>query len=319
MNAMKNAAGNHHRKMNTRKSTTSRPNTKTRKYQPMNCNPIVDKISIKNSCYTPKILFMIRDAYNKDHDGEAKIKETDPAKLWKVLNARFVQCRKEDCWLNEIKNPDLKKRIDRYLFAPDKPYEWKSNPNEWLSNFDIMNVLEQYEQTYKHFEFIGPTPIDFDKVVNGRCIQSELCKFDLQTHIKNGKTQIGVIFNLSPHTSSGSHWVSLFIDTNEQIIFYFDSAGEPIPAEIKMFVDRIQTQTLANYTFHQNWPNEHQMGNTECGVYSLFFIITMLTGNVNFYKKRMHNMNMRQKIRLFKRHTIPDKYIEKYRNIYFND
>lgn len=281
----------------------------------MNCSPVVNKISVKNSCYTPKILFMIRDAYNKDHDAKDKIEETDPEKLWKQLNARFVQCRKEDCWLNEIKDAALKKRIDRYIFSPDKPYEWKSNPNEWLSNFDIMNVLEQYEQTYKHFEFIGPTPIDFDKVVNGSCIQNELCNFDLQNHIKKGKTQIGVIFNLSPHTSSGSHWVSLYIDTKERIIFYFDSAGESIPAEIKAFVDRVQTQAPVKYTFHQNWPKEHQMGNTECGVYSLFFIITMLTGTHTTRSR----MNMRQKIRLFKRHTIPDKYIEKYRNVYFND
>ena len=282
----------------------------------MNCSPVVNKISVKNSCYTPKILFMIRDAYNKDHDAKDKIEETDSEKLWKQLNARFVQCRKEDCWLNEIKDAALKKRIDRYIFSPDKPYEWKSNPNEWLSNFDIMNVLEQYEQTYKHFEFIGPTPIDFDKVVNGSCIQNELCNFDLQNHIKKGKTQIGVIFNLSPHTSSGSHWVSLYIDTKERIIFYFDSAGESIPAEIKAFVDRVQTQAPVKYTFHENYPKEHQMGNTECGVYSLFFIITMLTGVAKVHKTKM---NMRQKIRLFKRHTIPDKYIEKYRNVYFND
>jgi hypothetical protein len=85
------------------------------------------------------------------------------------------------------------------------------------------------------------------------------------------------------------------------------------------------------------------MGNTECGVYSLFFIITMLTGvhkkpindSVSIpdrglsevesvgiagsRREKRSKMNMRQKIRLFKHHTIPDKYIEKYRNVYFND
>jgi hypothetical protein len=293
---------------------------RTKKRIPMNCSPAVKKISVHNSCYTPKILFMIRDAYNKDHSAEDKIEESDPTKLWKVLNERFVQCKKEDCWLNEIKDAALKKRIDRYIFAPDKPYEWKKNPNEWLSNFDIMNVLEQYEQTYKHFEFIGPTPIDFDAEVNGRCIQSELCKFDLESNIKNGKTHIGTIFNLSPHTSSGSHWVSLFIDTKERVIFFFDSAGDPMPNEIKVLVKRIQKQarklTGSKYEFYQNSPKEHQMGNTECGVYSLFFIITMLTGSSPLVKGKM---SMKQKIYLFKRRTIPDKYIEKYRNVYFND
>jgi hypothetical protein len=291
----------------------------------MNCSPAVN-ISVKNSCYTPKILLMIRDAYNKDHSEKDKIAESDPEKLWNILNSRFVQCSKEDCWLKELKDPELIKKIDRYIFAPDKPFEWKKNPNEWLSNYDIMNVLEQYEQKYKHFEFIGPTPIDFDEVVGGRCVENELCKFSLQENIKRGKKQIGIIFNLSPHTSTGSHWVSLFIDVNERIIFYFDSAGESIPSEINTFVERVQKQIEENgnghkYTFYQNYPKEHQMGNTECGVYSLFFIITMLTSMSPMTKKnnKQQKMTMRQKINLFKKKTIPDKYIEQYRNIYFND
>lgn len=294
--------------------------TKKNKLVKMNCSPAVKGISLDNSCYTPKILLVIRDAYNKDHSPADHITESDPTKLWQILNERFVQCNKEDCWLNELKDADLKKRIDRYIFAPDKPYEWKKNPNEWLSNFDIMNVLEQYEQTYNTFEFIGPTPIDYDAVVSGRCIENELCKFQLSDQIKKKKTHIGIIFNLSPHTSRGSHWVSLFVDVKERTIFFFDSAGDPIPKEIQKLVDNIQLQVQkidnGKYAFYQNHPKAHQRGNTECGVYSLFFIITMLTGKSHLMKGKM---TMQQKIRLFKKRTIPDKYIEKYRNVYFND
>jgi hypothetical protein len=106
----------------------------------------------------------------------------------------------------------------------------------------------------------------------------------------------------------------------ERVIFYFDSAGDQIPKEIKAFVDRVQQQakeiSSKKYRFYQNWPKEHQMGNTECGVYSLFFIITMLTGKTELSRGVM---SMRQKINLFKKRTIPDKYIEKYRGVYFND
>jgi hypothetical protein len=114
--------------------------------------------------------------------------------------------------------------------------------------------------------------------------------------------------------------VSLFIDVKDRTIFFFDSAGDPIPKEIKALVDRIQKQAReingSKYAFHQNNPKEHQMGNTECGVYSLFFIITMLTSMSPLTRGRM---NMRQKIHLFKKRTISDKYIEKYRNVYFNE
>ena len=82
----------------------------------MICSPAVRKISVKNSCYTPKILAMIRDAYNRDHSREDAIEETDPTKLWQILNSRFVQCKKEDCWLNELKDANLKNRlIDIFL------------------------------------------------------------------------------------------------------------------------------------------------------------------------------------------------------------
>ena len=288
----------------------------------MTCSPVVDGLKVGNSCYTPKILLTIRDAYNKDHGPDQRIRESDPEKLWVILNSRFVQCKKEDCWLNAIKDEQLRKKIDRYIFAPDKPYEWKKNPNEWLSNYDIMNVLEQYEERYKHFEFIGPTPIDFDKVKHGTCIYNDLCKFNLGEQIKKGKTKIGVVFNLSPSTSSGSHWVSLFIDTKARVIFYFDSAGETIPKEIEVFKDRVQEQAKElgrggrEYHYYENHPREHQFGNTECGIYSLFFIITMLTGRTELHNGRL---SMKRKIELFQHRTIKDEYIEKYRNVYFND
>ena len=320
--------------MTSKKHRMSKPRGSTKK-QRMNCSPVVDDLKIKDSCYTPKILITIRDAYNKDHpSAEDHIAESDPEKLWAILNARFVQCKKEDCWLNQIKDAQLRKRIDRYIFAPDKPYEWRKNPNEWLSNYDIMNVLEQYEEKYKHFEFIGPTPIDFDKVQSGNtCVYNDLCRFKLSEQIAAGKTKIAIVFNLSPHTSSGSHWVSMFIDTKERVIFFFDSAGDKIPKEVKALVDRIQAELQSPhlgaksesphlgakgrpYTFYENHPHEHQFGNTECGVYSLFFIITMLTGRTELHRGKM---NMKQKLYLFKRGKIRDKYVEKYRNIYFND
>ncbi len=48
--------------------------------------------------------------------------------------------------------------------------------------------MKQYESAYKDFNFIGPTPIDFDShKYDGSCVWGELCDFDLQTQIKNKK------------------------------------------------------------------------------------------------------------------------------------
>jgi hypothetical protein len=298
--------------MNTRKQHHIRKN--------MVCSPAVGGIKIEQSCYTPHILTTIRDAYNKDHSSQEHIRETDPVKIWSILNERLVHCQKEDCWLNQIKDEALRKKIDRYIFAPDRPYEWNKNPNAWLSNYDILNVLEQYENTpeYKHFEFIGPTPIDFDAILpQKKCVYNDLCHFNLAEQMKHGKTKIGVVFNLDKHDQSGSHWVSLFIDMDERFVFFFDSAGSGCPKPIRELVSRVRKQAQKmgiKLHFFQNYPKVHQYSNTECGVYSLFFIITMLTGKTNYQE----NMTFQDKLNLFKKHRIPDKYIEKYRYIYFN-
>lgn len=289
----------------------------------MKCSPAVISKKVQHSCYTPHILMQIRDAYNDGHSSEEQIKTTDPIQIWKTLNERLVHCQKEDCWLHQIKDDSLRKRIDRYIFAPDKPPEWSNNPNAWLSNYDILNVLEQYEQApeYKHFEFIGPTPIDFDELLpengNKQCVYNDLCNFHLPSLLRKGKTKIGIVFNLDKHDQSGSHWVSLFIDAASRFLFYFDSAGSRCPARIMELVNRIKSQAIElghPYRFYQNYPKTHQYNNTECGMYSLFFIITMLTSRTKY----KNGLSIREKLDLFRKHRIPDKYIERYRHEYFN-
>lgn len=176
-----------------------------------------------------------------------------------------------------------------------------------------MNVMYQYEMAYPNFSFIGPSPIDFDKEkVNtngGQCVWEELCNFDLTKMLNRGKNQIGVIFNTDPHTKGGEHWISLFIDVLEKKILYFDSGGSTMPKQIQVLVDRIidqgkQRKPKINFNFDTTTGVNHQLENTECGIYSLFFIINMLEENID--KKYLKN-------NLFR-----DKYINQFREIYFN-
>lgn len=298
----------------------------------MKCSPVMKTKETpvgKGSCYTAKILTTIRDAYNKNHAKELMIKVKDPEKLRNALRERLTQCKgeKEDCWLTEIKDSALRQNLDRYVFAPDKPKEWSTNPNEWLTNFDIIKVLEPYETAYPQFKFMGASPIDFDTTLSTtkQCVERSLCHFSLKSWIKKGKRKFGVVFNLDKHNQPGSHWVSLFIDVDEKIIFYFDSAGNRIPAAISAFVKRVSKQAQQDLntrmTFTQNYPKVHQYKNTECGVYSLFFIIVMLTGKVNEEDDNAVPMSLKAKLDLFKKQksTISDDMVARYRNIYFND
>ena len=209
----------------------------------MNCNPSASKSRITSeSCYTPDIIDKIKNAYNKNHP-ENIIHVKSHTQIIQELSER-LKCNKEDCWLNQLPESE-RKFVDEKIFAPDQPQSWKKNPTEWLSNHDIMDVLHQYEDTYPEFKFIGPTPIDFDTVLpnqNGKCVWEDLCHFNLSKTIQNGVNKVGVIFNLDKHDESGSHWVSLFLDIPNRILFYFDSAGNPTPPEITNLVNRIQKE-----------------------------------------------------------------------------
>ena len=291
------------------------------KSKTMNCNPSVKgKTPIAGTCLTNDALHKLKVAYNKENPS-TKIASTGPRQIWKDLKIRMTKCTREDCWLSVITDARQREELDEQLFAPDMPKEWKHKPNTWLSNYDIIAVLKQYEESHKNFKMIGPTPIDFDAKPSdrgGKCVWQELCTFSLKHCLDEGKTKIGMIFNLDKHDQGGSHWVSLFLDLDESFMFFLDSAGETTPSEVKVLVDRIVEQGKGigkTFKVYENHPLEHQLGNTECGVYSLFFIITMLTGEVEGKKLS----TLQDKVQFFLKKRIPDKYVHKYRKVYFND
>jgi hypothetical protein len=259
------------------------------------------------SCLSDKALLRLKDIWNLRHS-DKKINTNEPAVIWRELN-HFMKntCNQEACWLRQsFVKGDLKEEIDK-SFVPAAPKEWKKNPNEWLSSWDIIKVMRQYEDAYSCFEFLGPTPIDFDKkkMEDGKCVWDELCHFNLFQQIKKKKTKIGIIFNTDPHTKSGQHWISLFINIKKRWIFFFDSVGDKPPNEINVFVKRIQEQAdKLGFSLHYDInKTQHQHGDTECGVYSLFFIIHMLEDSFS--------------TQYLKTHKFPDKEMQKFRSVYF--
>ena len=261
------------------------------------------------TCYTDKNLYKLRDLWNARHP-DVQIMTNDGKEIHKTLTKYMSDiCNKESCWLKQ-NFMDIKTKNElTESFAPVSPEEWKKNPNEWLSSVDIMKVMKQYEKAYKCFDFIGPSPIDFDtKMLYGECVWDELCNFSLSQQIKKGKTKIGIIFNTDPHNKPGQHWISMFINIKKKKIFFFDSVGDKAPKQIMVLVNRIIKQGKKlnmNIKFDQNHPVEHQYGDTECGIYSLFFISHMLED-----KFTEHYM---------KTHILKDDYMQKFRKVYFNE
>jgi hypothetical protein len=290
------------RHINTRNKTLKKP------FMKLNCSP--ENKSKYYTCYSDTDLYKLRDMWNARHP-DRPIKTKNTKKIWDQLKEYYATiCNKESCWVRQMtKNTKLEKEL-LDAFAPESPKQWKKNPNEWLSSLDILQVMNQYEKKYKCFDFLGPSPIDYDAhKLYGECVWEELCHFDLAQQIKKGHTKIGVVFNLDPHYKGGSHWVSLFINVKNKTIFFFDSAGEPIPKQIEKFVNTVieqgkQLPEPIYFKFDQNYPVEHQYGNTECGIYSIFFVTHMLEDKITGH--------------YLKTHILKDKYMENFRKVYYN-
>lgn len=287
-------------KMSKKNKEINEENKKKEKCSP---NPNGEKYT----CYSSKSLLKMKKLWNKRHS-KNKIQSNDPKKIWSAFKSNLKNvCNRESCWLRaKFMEGNLDSELINFTFAPSFPESWKKNPNEWLNSMDIESVMKQYERFYKCFEFLGPSPIDFDAhKMYGECVWEELCKFELEEMIKRGKNKIGIIFNTHPHTFPGEHWIALFINIKKKQIIYFDSNGNNVPKEIEKLIEKIKGQGKAlNIDFNVfNNKVKHQKTDSECGMYCLYFIIQMLKD---------------KDIKYFLENNIDDEEVFKLRNDYFN-
>ena len=96
----------------------------------------------------------------------------------------------------------------------------------------------------------------------------------LPNKIKKG----AYVINLDEHKNTGTHWVSLFVKTNE--VIYFDSFGvEHIPKEINKFIDTTSSSSLErNKKIIANIFRIQAYNSIMCGYFCIEFINYMLKG-----------------------------------------
>jgi len=279
--------------------------TKKAPFKKLSCHPRKTKRSY--TCYNDNALIELRDLWNRKYP-DKKIVHTEQKKIWNALRNHMKECDQEVCWMEKLElDKENSQRIIKHNFAPVPPNEWKSNDREWLSNEDIDEVLDQYQNTYPEFAYIHASPMDFDTKVGDRCVSEDLCKIDLASYRKKGKTKIGIVLNLDAHDRGGSHWVCMWIDLNKRTIYYFDSAGNPPKKEVNVLADRLKQQGKAmgvTLKYRDNRNKAHQTTTSECGMYVLYFII--------------HLLKNKKKLNTFNRTRVKDDEVAKYRDVYFN-
>jgi hypothetical protein len=206
------------------------------------------------TCFTLSSLQKLARAWNERGGATPIPNPTKQSKtaLWRALNARMkAQCEsygrigKEGCWLDQL-------RIDEHSepfqdMRQPKPASWYKNPRTWLNNYDIEDVMAQYEaEPAFKYHFLGVFPMDFAEVYR------ELN--DLRwTHLtKNGTASyIGMITNLDDHDEPGSHWTSFFAVLDPRLpsfgAYYYDSVSSPPTKEIKTFMIKLMLRTLGQW------------------------------------------------------------------------
>jgi hypothetical protein len=190
----------------------------------------------KGSCYDDEDLDLFIKLYNQKSNGNIDINISRIKKIKALLDVFSDKCGDDQiCWLSHpivrdsISNTD----IEETTFRPKGPIQVR----KWLSNYDILNTMIQYEEIFPTFHFIGAEPCNFLGLP--RHERSVFDSEDLKKLYNNNKRKIGLILNTQGYEQGGEHWVSIYTDLDKNIIYYFDSNGDKPFKDAKVFITRI--------------------------------------------------------------------------------
>ena len=278
------------------KRTNQSKNKSSKKSKSLkHCSPHINsKSKDRLSCFDNDVLIKLIKAWNKSNPKSKrilikpmnKLETMSNKQLWELLTQKMNEkCNDEICLM---KNKKINRKLDkitkkkiRHSIKPLKPKSWDKNSREWLNTVDIASVMRQYELKYPSYVFVGPVPIDFDlKNKFNTCMVSNLCKIDLKKLKSRNINKLGVIFNLDRHDQPGSHWIAMYMSLNDNVIGYWDSYGYKPPSEVITLMNKLKEQSLEMGYQPEIKINKkrHQYKGSECGVYSMHFIIEQLAG-----------------------------------------
>ena len=266
----------------------------------------------EGSCIKNKDLKQLANAFNLENPKNKIETNVDKKELVENLKDVFkkeYKCDSQICWLNQsfvkrLNNKDLSK----FTFRPIGP----KSKYDWLSTTHINDVVDQYEKKYKNFSFLGAVPYDFQELRElhmGKELDFDNLRDGKLNEDYKGESKIdkfGMVINLDPHDKPGSHWVALYTDFEKKQIYFFDSVGKKPKKKIKKFINKltkymykkkynkslninkvlenVKSKNTNDYIKNLNKFDirhnkiQHQFKNSECGVYSINFIVRLVGG-----------------------------------------
>ena len=239
--------------------------------EPSLCSP--HRVDDGVSCFTLDELVDLAEAWNTTESVD-KVDPTLPREqLVSSLRDRMGDvCGNEACWLDQSRlvsalrnrtSTAVYDEITRFALKP----KGRKGKHEWLSTPDIENVMRQYERVFPYFRFISCVASDH--------YQLHPAEFPAETIATTPISAI--VFNLDNSRQRGSHWVAVVFahdDDDVLTIEYFDSTGNKPNRNIREFLSH---PFFHDAVYVQNTV-AHQRQNSECGVYSMYFILQRCYG-----------------------------------------
>lgn len=227
----------------------------------------------EGSCFTLNDLVDISTSYNKKFPKDTIVIKQNKRYLLKQLTLKMkekYQCADQVCWINQNFIDDTKEsdNLKHFTFRPSGP----KKQYDWLSTSDINKVMKQYENKYNTFTFFGAVPSDFMDLPYTKAYNADYDKMK-----KNNKYQYGMVINLDEHDKAGSHWVGLYGNLKDNKLYFFDSFGIKPKKNIQKYIDNMTKYMGSTVDYRYN-KKQHQYNNSECGVYSMNFVIRLLNG-----------------------------------------
>lgn len=202
-------------------------------------------------------------------------------------------CDSEKCVLQRLQhntNSDrtaIKESLDN--FKPNGPI----HKPEWLSNTHIDDVLKSFAKQYPEFKYY-PTGL-----MN---LQDSLGRIDLEKDFNEGYETVACVVNTTRKCPvsgpCGDHWVCVVMKKEKDNVIsmeYFNSSGNTPPNDI-LTVFKQQKQLVGGKCACTEKYNSvvHQRGDSECGVYCLYYIRSRLEGvdAERFYQSRISDEAM---------------------------
>lgn len=218
----------------------------------------------------------------------------DFEKVKKLLNVRKEsELYNHPIIINILGKREAEKAL-KYYFKAQGP----TKSTALLDNFNIDNTLELWATHSvklfgKRFYHIPFQMIDFMEK------NTELARVDLKNLIDQGYDCFGVVLNTDVSTGRGKHWFCIYgeLSPEKVTIEFFNSSGRPPMDPVREWIEKTAIKLRKDgieVDEVRAVDKQLQKSNTECGMWSLMYILLRLKGKPSswFFDARANDKEM---------------------------